>query len=199
VTPTAKRALRKLRRKKPLPPAEPKEAARPGPSATPESATPSGSADAPEDHAVMLPGVPRPLPPKSDAKTKSAATPADDASPAPAAAAPEDSATHQIQEQFEFCAQLLTQGAYADHFDTCLCAEARQAPPYRGRRDFYADTLKKAETAGTLEAIATGPNVVLDGNSAKVTARWRTAAAMTQGGMRTEKWQLEDGLWCRNP
>ncbi len=216
-----KRAPRKPRRKKaPVPvPAKDEETLIESPASAAEPSMPGGrpaggessapsdpSAASNADHGFLLPGVPRPVPAKSVAKAPAkpvaARAPAVAAAPADAAAAPaepEDPSVNQVREQFDFCAQLLSKGNYGDHFDTCLCAEAREGLPYRGRRGFYAATLKKAENAGTLETMASETRAVLDGGVAKVTARWRTAAATTTGHVRTETWQLEDGLWCRNP
>jgi hypothetical protein len=159
------------------------------PGAAPAAAAPS------EDRGFLLPGVPRRVPPQSVTK-QPAGSPAPNAAPAPEAA--DDATTKQVREQFVFCAQLLSQGAFADHFDTCLCADARQAAPYRGRRGFYATTLKKAASAGTLATSAAVTSIVLDGPVAKVTAAWKSGASEKP---RTEMatWQLEDGLWCRYP
>jgi hypothetical protein len=143
--------------------------------------------------------------PKSAAKPAAGATPEGAKTDAAAAdgadagsGAAEDETSRQVREQFVFCAQLLGQGAYGDHFDTCLCADARQAPPYLGRRDSYAAALKKAAAAGTLEISAAVTGIVLDGPVAKVTADWKAGGAgMTR--TETESWQLDDGLWCRSP
>jgi len=146
----------------------------------------------------MMPGVPRPVAPKSPAKPASGAAPEAAKTEAEGSGAAEDETSRQVREQFVFCAQLLAQGAYADHFDTCLCADARQAPPYRGRRESYAAAMKKAAAAGTLETSAAITGIVLDGPVAKVTADWKAGdAGMTR--TETESWQLDDGLWCRSP
>jgi hypothetical protein len=129
-------------------------------------------------------------------KPKSAEAPAAGAAPAPETA--EDMTTKQVREQFTFCAQLLSQGAYADHFDTCLCAATREAEPYHGRRGYYAANLKKAADAGKLAISAKVTSIVLDGAVAKVTADWRSAPTGTPR-TEAETWQLEDGLWCRYP
>jgi len=168
-------------------------------------APPADAATAQEDRGFLLPGVPRRVPPSAtkpkpgaaSAPTPSAAagSPAADAA---AAAAPEDPTTKQVREQFVFCAQLLSQGAFADHFDTCLCSDARSAAPYRNRRGFYASSLKKAAAAGTLATSAEVKSIVLDGPIAKVTADWKSGAS-EKPRTETENWQLEDGLWCRYP
>ena len=144
-----------------------------------------------EDRGFLLPGVPRRVPP-------SATKPTADSEAAPATAAIEDPTAKQVREQFVFCAQLLSQGAYADHFDTCLCADARSAAPYHGRRGYYATTLKKAAAAGTLATSAAVKGIVLDGPIARVTADWKSGTT-ERPRTKTESWQLEDGLWCRHP
>lgn len=206
--PAAKRAARKPRAKKPAPAPKAEaqadnkeetliESRAPAPAPAPEPAAPLAP-PAQEDRGFLLPGVPRRVPPQSAVKAKAAASPAAaDAAPAANAAA-EDGTTRQVREQFEFCAQLLTQGAYADHFDTCLCAEARQSAPYRGRRGYYATALRKAAAAGGLETSASVTGIVLDGAVAKVTAKWKTGGS-TRTRAVTQSWQLEEGLWCRNP
>lgn len=157
--------------------------------AEPEAAkTPPPSPSAPADDGFLLPGVPRRLPPAKKAApgAKAAAAKADAPAPAAPADPAEDSSTSQVREQFEFCAQLLNQGAYADHFDTCLCASARQASPYRGDRKIYAADMKKLADAFALETTVKPGGIVLEDSSAKVTA-----------GKEVQRWSLEDGLWCR--
>jgi hypothetical protein len=194
--------------------AEPKAAA-PAPSAPlappegdkPAEASAEAASSAP-DGGFMLPGVPRPVAAKSVVKaknaTQSAPAPKPSVASAPAAgdaaAAPavEDETTHQVREQFEFCTQLLSQGAFDDHFDTCLCAETRNGAPYRGRRGLYAASLKKSAAAGKLETSATISSIVLDGAVAKVVAKWKAGPDDKEREL-TERWQLEDGLWCRAP
>ena len=170
-TPVAKRAARKLSAKKPAP----------------------ETGNNKENSGFLLPGVPRRVPPQSLTKSTTVATDA----PAPGAA-PENGAERQVRDQFEFCAQLLAQGAYGDHFDTCLCADARQAEPYLGHRDTYAAELKKAAAAGALDAGAPLAGIVIDGAAAKVTTNGKTAPGAPVRA-ETENWRLEDGLWCRAP
>jgi len=173
----AKRAARKGRARKPAPIPEP---------APPAAEAPGAANPAPEP-AVILPGVTKPLPPAARA-----------APPAPASPAPaDDETTRQVREQFTFCAQLLEQAAYGDHFDSCLCADARRAASYGGSRDDYAASLKKAAAAGGLATPAAVAGIVVDGSAAKVTADWKNAAGTTR--TETETWRLEDGLWCRSP
>ena len=104
----------------------------------------------------------------------------------------------QVHEQFDFCAQLLAQGAYGDHYDTCLCKDAREASPYRGRRGFYAAAKKKEATGGRLETSAKIISSKLDGGVATVKARWKSGGA-DKGREATQLWKLEDGLWCQAP
>ena len=217
-----KRARRKPRARKPKPapqPASTKDEAllasledageAPSPGSAPAAAAPSAAAKpaappAAEDSGFMMPGVPRRVAGKSVTKAKDGAAPPAAQTDAPAAdkAAPADDAeagtAHQVREQFTFCAQLLGQGAYADHFDTCLCADAKQAAPYLGRRGAYAAALKKAAAEGKLESSASVTGIGFDGPVAKVTADWKTGASDSPR-METETWQLEDGLWCRSP
>jgi hypothetical protein len=189
------------------------------PSAAPVAppAVPASAPPAPAEP-VMLPGIPRPMPaapkaagaPKSKAKMKAsapakAAAKAEPKPPAAAKAEPkpsetpaEDGLVRQIREQFDFCSQLLAQSAFGDHYDTCLCSDARQAAPYRGRRGFYASALKKAAGDGRLETSAEILDVKLDGAWATVSARWKTRPA-DAGREIAEKWRLEDGLWCKAP
>ena len=161
-----------------------------------------------EESGFMMPGVPRRVTAKSVTKPKAGAAPpaektgAADAAgadkAAPAADDAEAGTARQVREQFTFCAQLLEQGAYADHFDTCLCADAKQAAPYLGRRGAYAAALKKSAAAGTLESSASVAGIGFDGPVAKVTADWKTGAADAPR-TETETWRLEEGLWCRSP
>ncbi|MFI5346680.1 MAG: hypothetical protein ACHQ51_09935 [Elusimicrobiota bacterium] len=159
--------------------------------AKPEPAKPAAPADAGDD-GFLLPGVPRRVPPASKRAPKPEA-PAAGAAPAAAApAAPpeigEDASANQVREQFDFCSQLTSQGAYADYFDTCLCASARQAAPYKGSRVVYAAAMKKTSDARSPKGPTAIGAIVLDGPTAKVT---------TNKG--PENWTLEDGLWCKAP
>lgn len=190
--------------------AEPKDMApaKSAPLAPPEAEKPAeasaAAASSAPDGGFMLPGVPRPVGAKSVVKApKSATAPAATAAAAEhaaagAAPAAEDETSHQVREQFEFCAQLLAQGAYDDHFDTCLCAQTRNGAPYRGRRGLYSASLKKSAAAGKLETTAAISSIALDGTVAKVVARWK-AGPDDKPRELAERWQLEDGLWCRAP
>jgi hypothetical protein len=104
----------------------------------------------------------------------------------------------QVHEQFDFCSQLLAQGAYGDHYDTCLCKDARDAAPYRGRRGFYSSAKKKEADRGQLETAAKIRSSRIDDGVAKITARWKSGAA-NKGRDWTQTWKLEDGLWCQAP
>jgi len=104
----------------------------------------------------------------------------------------------QVHEQFNFCAQLLSQAAYGDHYDTCLCKDAREAAPYRGRRGFYVTAKKKEAGSGKLEASAKILSSKIEGGVASVTARWK-AGADDKGRTAAQAWKLEDGLWCQAP
>lgn len=104
----------------------------------------------------------------------------------------------QVHEQFDFCSQLLAQGAYGDHFDTCLCRNAREASPYRGRRGYYVKTRTKEADAGHLETTAKIISSKIDAGVAKVTALW-TSGPDDKGRESTQSWKLEDGLWCQAP
>lgn len=104
----------------------------------------------------------------------------------------------QVHEQFDFCAQLLSQGAFGDHYDTCLCKDAREAAPYRGRRGYYATAKKKEAGGGHLESSAKILSSKIEGGVAMVTARWKSGSA-DKGRTSTQNWKLEDGLWCQAP
>jgi len=181
---------------KPAPAAKSETAAKPEPPPAPKAAP-----AAPEENGFLLPGVPRRVTasskkaPKKNApapdapKTETPTDAAPSAAPAPASAdGAEDPAAGQVREQFEFCSQLLSQGAYGDHFDTCLCAATRQAAPYKGSRDAYAAAMKKRAAAHALAASADAGGITLEGATATV----KTGAAV-------QRWALEDGLWCRAP
>ncbi|MBI4061326.1 MAG: hypothetical protein HY403_07840, partial [Elusimicrobia bacterium] len=99
----------------------------------------------------------------------------------------------QVHEQFDFCAQLLAQGAYGDHYDTCLCKDAREAAPYNGRRGVYAAAMKKAADDGRLQTAAKIVSSKIEDGVAKVVARGNGGRDSPQ------TWKLEDGLWCRAP
>jgi hypothetical protein len=169
------------------------------PAAKEPAAKPAAPADAAED-GFLLPGVPRRVPPSS--KRAPAAKPAADApgeddktgasAAAPAASAPaeagEDASANQVREQFDFCSQLTTQGAFADYFDTCLCSAARLAAPYKGNRSLYAAAMKTLAESRPSKAPSAVGAITLDGGVAKV---------KTNKG--PETWTLEDGLWCKAP
>ncbi len=102
----------------------------------------------------------------------------------------------QVHEQFDFCSQLIGQGAYGDHFDTCLCKDAREAAPYRGRRGFYVSAKKKEANGGQLETSAKIVSSKINDGTATIKARWKSGAS-DKGRESTQLWKLEDGLWCQ--
>lgn len=164
----------------------------------------------------FLPGIPR-KPGLKAPRPKATAKPASDADAsaldaaldtAPAAKAsgavktaanPADAlALQQAVEEFEFCAQLLAQGAYADHFDTCLCKETRQKAPYRNRRGFYASSLEKEAAAGRLEVSAEIVSTRMVDGAARIVAKWKSKGS-DPGREVDETWIMDDGLWCKAP
>lgn len=194
-----------------------------GPTAAPQAPVAEAAEAAPRE--FVLPGIPRKVAAgrKAPAAPRRAPTPARPSEAPPAAlpddgnlgepgsgtpsptpsAAPNDVVDDserltliQVQEQFDFCAQLLAQGAYGDHYDTCLCREARETAPYRGRRGFYVTTMKKAAASGKLETNAKVSSSRLDGGRALVVARW-SASGSDKGREHSQSWILEDGLWCQ--
>ena len=154
-------------------------APRPAADAPPEQAAPDAAA------ALSEPGKPAPPPPGIENE--------------PAKSAEGDQlALVQVHEQFDFCAQLLAQGAFGDHYDTCLCKDAREAAPYRGRRGFYATAKKKEANAGRLESTAKILSSKIDAGVASVKARWKSSTS-DKGRDVSQTWKLEDGLWCQAP
>lgn len=135
--------------------------------------------------------------PSLDEPGKSKPTPGIEDEPAKSAEG-DQLALVQVHEQFDFCAQLLSQGAFGDHYDTCLCKDAREAAPYRSRRGFYVTAKKKEASAGHLEATAKILSSKIDAGVAKITARWK-AGPSDKGRDATQAWKLEDGLWCQAP
>lgn len=130
---------------------------------------------------------------------KSSPPPGIENEPAPAKPAEDDQlALVQVHEQFDFCAQLLAQGAFGDHFDTCLCKDAREAAPYRGRRGYYVSAKKKEAGSGKLESSAKILSSKLGDGAAIIKARWKSGGA-DKGRDVLQTWKLEDGLWCQAP
>lgn len=135
----------------------------------------------------------------SDASDRALSSPPPGIEDLPAKSAEGDSlALMQVHEQFDFCSQLLTQSAFGDHYDTCLCKETREAAPVRGRRGFYVTVKKKESGAGQLETTAKILTLKLAGGVASVTARWK-ASGSDKGLTSSQTWKLEDGLWCQAP
>ncbi|MDD5656457.1 MAG: zinc ribbon domain-containing protein [Elusimicrobia bacterium] len=97
------------------------------------------------------------------------------------------------KDQFQFCHQLMRQGAFGEFYDSCLCAEARQAAPYNGRRKaFVADAAGRPDSGFGADFRETGTEV--DGRLVSITAEWDLPGGALR---RTERWIIEDGLWCR--
>lgn len=184
----------------------------PEPAAEPERSAPKiGQRPSGNPGKFSLPGLERPVS-ASDRAPQPAAEEAPAALAEPGKPAPppgiedepakpagsDDLALVQVHEQFDFCAQLLAQGAYGDHYDTCLCKDARDAAPYRGRRGFYVSAKKKDSSAGKLDTSAKILSSKLEGGSAVVKARWKNGGA-DRGHDVSQTWKLEDGLWCQAP
>lgn len=191
------------------------------PKAAPKAAAPRPAA---KPSQFSLPGLQRPVSAsdRAGASAPEAVTKAVDpetapiaepgAAPAPAAAPRkpgiedepakpaegDDLALVQVHEQFDFCAQLLAQGAYGDHFDTCLCKDAREADPYRGRRGAYVSARKKDASYGRLETSASILSSRIEGGTAIVKAKWKSSPK-DKGRDASQSWKLEDGLWCQAP
>ncbi len=133
------------------------------------------------------------------APSEAAATGGGAAKAAAAAANPADAlALQQAVEEFEFCVQLLSQGAYADHFDTCLCKETREKAPYRNRRGFYVSSLEKEAAAGRLEVKADIISTRMENGAARIVAKWKSRGN-DPGREVDEAWIMDDGLWCKAP
>ncbi len=193
------------------PPGEPKSFSLPG-LRRPVSATgraPAARAPAPPprapvrsaDLAAILaePGdAPADAAPADAPPSDEGAAPESGEAPAKRSADGDQVALVQVHEQFDFCAQLLAQGAFGDHYDTCLCKDAREAAPFRGRRGFYVSALQKEAKGGKLETIAKITSSSLEGGAATVVARWKSSAD-GKGREVSQTWRLEDGLWCRAP
>lgn len=198
----------KRRAKKSIPPPAKMGASALIDSVTKDSPEATPKAEAPADGGFMLPGVPRRVPaksattPKLDAVIPEPPKSDDSTTPSPTTVSEgpkvEDGPTHQVHEQFDFCVQLLSQGAFEDHFETCLCADARQGAAYRGRKSVYAATLKKRSKAGKLETHAVVGSITVNETNAKVVADWKSSSFAHPNKI-TENWRLEDGLWCRSP
>jgi hypothetical protein len=162
----------------------PSPAARaPRPAAAQEAPAPDAAPEAPAA-ALAEPGKSAPPPGIEDEPAKSAEG--------------DQLALVQVHEQFDFCSQLLAQGAYGDHYDTCLCKDAREAAPYRGRRGFYVSAKKKEANGGHLETTAKILSSKIENGVASIKARWKTSSA-DKGRDASQSWKLEDGLWCQAP
>ena len=193
--PATLKPVRKRRRKKnPAAvslPQSPEQAA----AATPEpAAAQPASADQGSDKELLLPGIPKKVHPAS---AKPAAVPAQpessDGAAAPAAGQTDQLLADSAKEQFNFCHQLMGQGAFGDFFDTCLCAAVRNATPYKGQRRVFVEKSSQdpASELGSSFEIA---DARVAGQTATITAKWNKPSGAEQ---RSEKWAIEDGLWCR--
>lgn len=216
--PLADRPARPRRRRRAAPSPPPADAAdavliesrvaAEGPAVPGQPAEPAGAkplSDPDEALEDFLPGIPRRKPLKAGAAAKPAPAPAaaSPTAPAPSEATPANAegdviALQQAVEEFEFCSQLLAQGAFADHFDTCLCKETRAKPPYRNRRGFYASALKKEAAEGRLETQAQVLSTRMENGVARIVARWKTRPD-DPGREVDEAWIMDDGLWCKAP
>jgi hypothetical protein len=165
-------------------------------SASDRAPAPQARAPRPSNEEAAPPQIAGITPPLAE-PGKSTPTPGIEDEPAKSAEG-DQLALVQVHEQFDFCAQLLAQGAYGDHYDTCLCKETREAAPLRGRRGFYVTAKKKDASAGHLETSAKILSSKIDGGVAKVTARWKSSAG-DKGRDASQTWKLEDGLWCQAP
>jgi hypothetical protein len=188
--PSAVRGMRKRRRAAPLAaaPASPAAAAPDQPDPPPAaSGTPAAKKP---DNELLLPGLPKKVRKLgSDAASDPAPAKAEGGT-APASA--DQLSAEKAKEQFSFCHQLLQQGRFGDFFDTCLCAGARSAAPYKGNRRAFIEKLSQdpaSEIGSTVELV----DARVDGDSASITAKWSKADGTSQ---RTEKWTIEDDLWC---
>ena len=86
----------------------------------------------------------------------------------------------------------MRQGNFGDFFDTCLCSPSRQADPYKGRRRVFIEKASE-DPAGELGSTAEIVSVLLEGETARIAAKWSGPDGPVE---RTEKWVVEDGLWC---
>jgi hypothetical protein len=138
---------------------------------------------------LLLPGIPKKVrkvseePPTQPPQSPSEGT----------AGGTEGVLMERAKEQFNFCHQLMRQGNFGDFFDTCLCAKSRDAAPYKGRRRVFIEKASEDPT-GELGSTAEIGSVRLDGETALITAKWAGPDGAVE---RTEKWAVEEGLWCR--
>ncbi|MBI5240779.1 MAG: zinc ribbon domain-containing protein [Elusimicrobia bacterium] len=130
----------------------------------------------------VLPGIPKKVRKVSDAQP-----------PAPEPAGPDSVLVERAKEQFNFCHQLMRAGNFGDFFDTCLCADARNAVPYKGRKRVFIEKSSQ-DPASEIGSTAEISAVNVSGETAEITARWAKAEGNVEG---VEKWAVEDGLWCR--
>jgi hypothetical protein len=136
----------------------------------------------------LLPGIPKKVRKVSE---EPAAQPPQNQAEA-AAGGTDGVLMERAKEQFNFCHQLMRQGNFGDFFDTCLCAKSRDAAPYKGRRRVFIEKASE-DPAGELGSTAEIISVRLDGEAARITAKWAKPEGPVE---RVEKWAVEDGLWC---
>ena len=148
---------------------------------------PSAQADPKE---LLLPGIPKKVRKVADGQGPAPlpASPAAGAAPA----SQDQLLAERAKEQFNFCHQLLRQGDFGDFYDTCLCAGARNAAPYKGRRRVFIEKSSQ-DPASEIGSAAEIVDTRVEGEAASITARWSKAEGAAE---RTEKWAIEDGLWC---
>ncbi|HAM36440.1 MAG TPA: hypothetical protein DEB40_08015 [Elusimicrobia bacterium] len=109
----------------------------------------------------------------------------------PSAPTPDELMAQSAKDQFNFCHQIMAQGAFGSFFDTCLCAAAKSAPPYKGRRRAFIELASESgKEIGSTFAI-TGAQA--QGSLVRITAQWTKPG---ESGERSEDWLLEDGRWC---
>jgi hypothetical protein len=139
---------------------------------------------------LLLPGIPKKVRKVADQQGP-APLPAGPAAAA-APASQDQLMTERAKEQFNFCHQLLRQGDFGDFYDTCLCAGSRNAAPYKGRRRVFIERSSQ-DPASEIGSAAEIVDTRVEGEAASITAKWSKAEGTAE---RTEKWVIEDGLWC---
>jgi hypothetical protein len=195
------------RKKNKAKPAAARTARKSRPAAPPPSGAASSEKAVPDKTGLASPTAPPPAAKKSAPEfllpglTKKVSKPGNAAASDPPPAKPDDgtgpASTEQLladkaKEQFSFCHSLLQEGRFGDFYDTCLCSGARNAAPYKGNRRTFIERFSQdpdSEIGSTVELVDTR----VDGETASITAKWSKADGTSQ---RTEKWGIEDDLWC---
>lgn len=204
---------KRKRRKKPSAPALPPElppapeqpktesepAENPDQAATPASAQPAAADEPPPAPAepaapeLALPGLTKKVRKKPAAASAPEDAAKNESAPEPPLSEGDKLMLNSAKEQFNFCHQLMSQGAFGDFYDACLCAAAKKDPQYKGRRRVFVDkTAKDNFEAGAKFEIS---DARVDGPNVLITAQWSRADG---DNLRTEKWTAEEGLWCRS-